>query len=112
MMVKGVAAGILLLGLASLCSVHAEEAPHDPNLPTVRPETLQRLSDTRIRQQIMHASQAKYRGRCVCPYQVQDANGRSCKGRHEVIRSDPRPVCYPGKVTDEMVRDWRQVHEP
>jgi hypothetical protein len=99
---------VLLLLFAPLSAVHAEQVRHDPNLPSVKPEALQQLSDTQIRQQIMQESQAKYRGRCVCPYQTRDANDRSCKGRHEIIRSQPQPICYPGQVTPAMVSDWRR----
>jgi hypothetical protein len=108
MMTKVGAATVWLFGLGLLCCVHAEPAPHDPNLPTVKPEALQRLSDTRVRQQIMQESQAKYRGRCVCPYQTRDAKGRSCKGRHELVQSKPQPICYPEQVTPAMMSDWRR----
>jgi hypothetical protein len=77
----------------------------------VRPEALQRLSDTRVRQQIMQESQAKYRGRCVCPYQTRDVRGRSCKGREEFVRSSPRPICFPEQVTPGMVSAWRRQHD-
>jgi hypothetical protein len=110
MIAKAAAAGLLLSGMASLCYVHAEHAPHDPNLPSVKPEALQRLSDTRVRQQIMQESQAKYRGHCVCPYQARDAKGRPCKGRHEVVQSKPQPICYPKQVTPAMMSDWRRHH--
>ena len=72
----------------------------------MEPEALERLSDTRVQQKIMSASQAKYDGRCVCPYQTHDAKGRSCKGRHELVQ--PRPICYPEQVTPAMVSDWRR----
>jgi hypothetical protein len=109
-MTKSGIAGLLLFGIASIGYVHAEPAPHDPNLPSVKPEALQRLSDTRVRQQVMLESQAKYYGRCVCPYQTRDAKGRSCKGRHEVVQSKPRPICYPEQVTPAMMSDWRRQH--
>jgi hypothetical protein len=82
----------------------------DPNLPSVKPESLQQLTDNRVRQRIMQESQAHYRGRCVCQYQTKDSHGRSCKGRHEVIKTKPLPLCYPSQVTTEMVSDWRQHH--
>ena len=109
-MTKLKAAEALLFVLVSLCCVHAEPVPHDPNLPTVKPEALQRLSDTRVRQQVMMESQAKYRGRCVCPYQTRDAKGRSCKGRHELVQSKPQPICYPEQVTPAMMSGWRRQH--
>ena len=85
------------------------QAPlHDPNLPNVTPKALRKLSDNRIRQDIMRDSQAPYPTRCVCPYQTKDLRGRSCKGRHEVIKTRFQPICYPGQVTDNMVSKWRQ----
>jgi hypothetical protein len=99
---------LLLIALAS--PLHAQAPPVDPSLPTVRPEALHQLSDNRIRQQIMQESQARYGGRCVCPYQTKDSKGHACKGRHEVIKTPPRPVCYPSQVTGAMVREWRQRH--
>ena len=98
----------VLLSLNSpLC---AQASLVDPSLPSARPEALQRLSDDRVRQQIMQESQAGYSGRCVCQYQTKDSNGRSCKGRHVAIKTLPGPVCYPNQVTDEMLSDWRQRH--
>ena len=99
---------MLFISLAS--PLHAQAPLLDPNLPSVKPQTLQHLSDNRVRQRIMQESQARYGGRCVCPYQTNDLNGRSCKGRHEVITTPPRPICYPSLVTSEMVSEWRQRH--
>ena len=46
----------MLLGpLAS--SPHAQAPLHDPNLPGVKPEALQQLSDNRVRQHIIRESQ-------------------------------------------------------
>ena len=102
---------VAILLLAPVAGLHAQPPPlHDPSLPSVQPEALQRLSDDRIRQKIIQESQANYRGRCVCAYETHDTRGRSCKGRHEVIKTDPRPVCSPRQVTDEMVNDWRLKH--
>ena len=106
------AVAIFLLSPAPAASPHAQPAQplRDPTLPSVQPQALQQLSDDRIRQKIMQESQAHYGGRCVCAYETHDARGRSCKGRHEVIKTDPQPVCYPRQVTDEMVNDWRLKH--
>ena len=82
----------------------------NPNLQSVQPEALHHLSDNRIRQEIMQKSQARYAGRCICTYQSQDSNGRSCKGRHEVIKTRPAPLCYPAQVSDRSIRDWRTRH--
>jgi hypothetical protein len=89
-------------------SVHAQAPRIDSTLPSVKPEALQALSDDRAGQQIMRESQAPYSGRCVCSYQTKDLQGRSCKGRHEVIKAGPKPICYPAEVTAQMVNDWRQ----
>jgi hypothetical protein len=82
----------------------------DPNLPSVSPQALQHLSDDRVRQDIVRESQARYRGRCVCCYQTQNSDRRSCKGWHEVIKTKPIPLCYPAQVSNAMIQDWRQRH--
>ena len=99
----------MVLGLLA-SSPHAQAPLHDSNLPGAKPEALQQLSDNRVRQHIIRESQAPYGGRCVCQYQSKDTNGHSCKGRHEVIRTRPQPLCYPSQVTGEMVSVWRQHH--
>ena len=102
------AVGILLLSRAPVAPLHAQSPPlRDPTLPSVQPEALQQLSDDRTRQRIMQESQAHYGGRCVCAYETHDASGRSCKGRHEVIKTDPPAGLLPRQVTDETVNDWR-----
>jgi hypothetical protein len=98
---------LLLFTCVTLGPLRAEERMHDASLPTVAPNALQQLSDTRIRQQIMRQSQLAYRARCVCPYQVKDALGRSCHGRHETVSTGPRPICYPKQVTQKMIDDWK-----
>jgi len=100
----------LLATIASVCA-GAETLPQDPSLPHAKPEALEQLSDTRIRQKIMLQSQARYAGRCVCRYQTHDARGRPCKGRHEVIRTAPEPLCYPQQVTPAMITQWKQQQE-
>jgi hypothetical protein len=90
--------------------LHAQAPLLDPNLPSVKPQTLQHLSDNRVRQHIMRESLVRYSGRCVCPYQTNDLNGRSCKGRHEIITTQPLPICYPTRVSSEMVSEWRKRH--
>jgi hypothetical protein len=99
---------VILVPLTS--SVRAQTPLVDPTLPSVRPEALQALSDDRVRQQIMLESQAHTQGRCVCSYQTKDSKGRLCKGHHEVVRTEPQPICYPAQVTGEMVIDWRRRH--
>ena len=100
-----------IISLSTMLPLNSYAAPLvDPNLPSVNPELLQQLTDNRIWQRIMQESQSHYSGRCVCPYQTKDSHGRSCKGRHEVIKTKPQPLCYPSQVDSEMVSDWRQRH--
>jgi hypothetical protein len=102
---------ILVMTLAGLVgSAAGQPGLHDPNLPTVKPEALRQLSDDRIKDKILVETQARYANRCVCPYMTRDAHGRSCKGRHEVVKSEHQAVCYPRQVTTEMVDDWRRRH--
>src|SRR3954452_22330362 len=79
-------AGALLVPVACPPLVQAQPAMHDPNLPTVKPDVLRHLSDDRMRQQIIQDSHVPYAGRCVCPYETRDSKGRSCRGRHELIK--------------------------
>lgn len=101
---------VLLVSLGATAPINAQTTLHDPNLPTVKSESLRQLIDTRDRLKIMAASQARFNGRCVCPYMTRDADQKSCKGRHEVIKVSPRPICYMRGVTDQMVSDWRRRH--
>jgi hypothetical protein len=98
------------LALASARPFAAETLLRDPKLPSVPPKALRQLSDNRVRQAIIRESQARYPGRCVCRYQTQDSNRRSCNRRHEVIKTTPIPLCYPAQVSEAMVRDWRRRH--
>lgn len=101
----------MVFGLSgSVGFVRAEAPLHDPNLPSVSPEALQDLKDTRTRQDIIQDSLLRHPNRCVCQHQTQDSTGRSCKGRHEVTKVAPRPICYPGQITSKMLSDWRQRH--
>jgi hypothetical protein len=102
-------AAAVMMALVSI-STGAATPPKDPNLPHAKPEALEQLSETRIRQKIMLQSQAHYAGRCVCRYQTHDAKGRSCKGRHELVTAPPEPICYPQQVTPAMITQWKQRH--
>jgi hypothetical protein len=100
-----------LLGfLTFTVALRAEETLHDPALPTVSSKALHELSNDRTRQRIMTASQSHFPGRCVCLYQTTDSVGRSCKGRHETVKSRPQPLCYPSQISQEMVNEWHRLH--
>ena len=68
----------------------------DPNLPSVKPEALQQLTDNRVRQRIMQESQSHYSGRCVCQYQTKTRMVARAKGgmksskRHRTRSAIPR----------------------
>jgi hypothetical protein len=102
-------AGILSL-LGPVQVSRAQVPLHDPALPSVAPEALQHLSDNRIKQKIMLQSRARYSGRCVCPHDTEDDKGRSCKGRHERIKTPPKPLCRPMEVTGRMIQDWKRAN--
>src|SRR3954452_8080507 len=72
----------MMSGLSGSIGVVRAEAPlHDPNLPSVSPEALQDLKDTRTRQDIIQDSLSRYPNRCVCPYQTQDLIGALDRAR-------------------------------
>jgi hypothetical protein len=100
----------LLVVLTFAIDLHAEEQLHDPALPTVSSEALHQLLDKRTRQKIMAERQSHFPGRCVCQFQTTDSNGRSCKGRHEIVKGKLQPLCYPRQVSQEMVDEWRHFH--
>jgi len=52
-------------------SLHAQAPMHDSNLPGVKPDALQELSDNRVRQHIIRESQAPYSGRLRLPISEQ-----------------------------------------
>lgn len=68
------------------------------------------LSDADIRKILISRSIERYSGSCPCPYHV-DRAGRRCGGRSAYSRPDgASPLCYPGDVTDEMIRRYRALH--
>src|SRR5262245_4648626 len=65
-------------------------------------------SDADIKQAIIRASIASYRGNCPCPYNT-DRAGRRCGGRSAYSRpGGASPICYEKDVTQKMVDDYRQ----
>ena len=110
MQLPSVVRSIAMLFISLASPLHAQAPLLDPSLPSVKPQALQHLSDNRVRQRIMQESQTRYGDRCVCPYQTKDLKGHSCKNRHEIVTTQPRPICYPNQVTRAMVSDWRRHH--
>lgn len=66
------------------------------------------MSDAQVKREIVQASIASYPGSCPCPYNT-DRAGRSCGRRSAYSRAGGYSVvCYPGDVTPEMVKAYRQ----
>ncbi len=68
------------------------------------------LSDAQVRQAIIQQSVAAYHATgkpCACPYD-QMRNGTSCGSRSAYSKpGGASPLCFPGDVSDAMVRQWR-----
>ena len=71
----------------------------DPTLPSAEPEALQHLSDNRVRQRA-HAGEPNTLQRSVRMLLPNEGlKQASCKGRHEVIKTQPAPICcIPAKL--------------
>jgi hypothetical protein len=70
--------------------------------------TQTKKTDAQIRQDIIAASIAAYRGNCPCPYNV-DRRGHRCGARSAYSRpGGAMPLCYERDVTEKMVDDYRK----
>jgi hypothetical protein len=70
--------------------------------------TQTKKTDTQIRQEIVAASIAAYRGNCPCPYNV-DRRGHRCGARSAYSRpGGAMPLCYDRDVSQQMVDDYRK----
>ena len=98
---------MLFLSLAS--PLHAQAPLLDPNLPSVKPQALQHLSDNRVRQRIMQESQA-LRWQVRVPISDERPE-RSlvqgpARGHHNATSADL--LSQPSHRA--MVSDWRRHH--
>ena len=65
-------------------------------------------TDAQIRQEMIAASIAGYKGNCPCPYNV-DRRGHRCGSRSAYSRpGGAMPLCYERDVTQKMVEDYRK----
>lgn len=65
-------------------------------------------TDQQIRQDMIAASIAAYRGSCPCPYS-RDRAGRSCGRRSAYSRpGGASPLCYESDISQKMVDDYRK----
>ena len=65
-------------------------------------------TDAQVKQEIITASIASYRGSCPYPYST-DRAGRRCGGRSAYSRpGGAAPLCYESDVTQKMVDDYRK----
>jgi hypothetical protein len=70
--------------------------------------TQTRKTDAQIKQDIIAASIAEYRGSCPCPYN-RDRARRSCGKRSAYSRpGGATPLCYEKDVSQKMVDDYRK----
>lgn len=74
---------------------------------TVWAQNKTKKTDDQIRQEIIAASIAAYKGNCPCPYNV-DRRGHKCGARSAYSRpGGATPLCYAKDVTQKMVDDYR-----
>jgi hypothetical protein len=65
-------------------------------------------TDDQIKQDIITASIAAYKGSCPCPYS-KDRAGHNCGARSAYSRpGGASPLCYAKDVTQKMVDDYRK----
>jgi len=65
-------------------------------------------TDSQIKQDMIAASIAAYRGSCPCPYN-RDRAGRSCGKRSAYSRpGGASPLCYENDITQKMVDEYRK----
>lgn len=84
----------LIIGLALCPSVNAKP-----------------LSDAKIKNILIKESISEYPGNCPCPYNTA-RNGSSCGRRSAYSRAGGNsPLCYPGDVTAQMVKEYRKSHK-
>ena len=75
---------------------------------TVFAQPYQRLTDEKIRYQIIQQSIAQYPGPCACPYSVA-RNGSSCGNRSAFSKPGGYdPICYPQQISQEQIYQHRR----
>jgi hypothetical protein len=68
------------------------------------------MGEANIRQVLIEESISSYPGNCPCPYNTA-RNGSRCGRRSAYSRpGGASPLCYPGDVTDAMIRSYRRAH--
>jgi len=66
------------------------------------------LSDTQIKQRMIHESIASYPGNCPCPYNTA-RNGSRCGKRSAYSKPGGyAPLCYEEDITLRMIQDYRK----
>jgi len=67
-------------------------------------------TDAQIRQEMIAASIAAYKGSCPCPYNTDKA-GHKCGARSAYSRpGGASPLCYEKDITQKTVDDYRKQH--
>ncbi len=70
-------------------------------------EAKQGPTDAEIRELLIQASMAAYKGACPCP---ESLNARNSAAEDSAYSRDGgnRPLCYPQDVKDEMIKRYRE----
>ena len=64
-------------------------------------------STNAIKQKIIQESIDRYTGNCACPYNTA-SNGSRCGKRSAYNRAGgDAPLCFPGDVTQDMIRKYK-----
>jgi hypothetical protein len=68
------------------------------------------MTDSQVRQLMIKQSIASYPGNGPCPYNLA-SNGSKCGKRSAWSKPGGyAPLCYPGDITDDMVKSYRAQH--
>ncbi len=69
-----------------------------------------KTNDAQVKKAIIQESIDSYPGNCPCPYSTA-SNGSRCGRRSAYSRPGGyAPICYPGDITQDMIREWRENH--
>lgn len=69
------------------------------------------LTNDQIAEILIQESIRNYFGNCPCPYNLMK-NGRRCGNYSAYSKPGGKsPLCYREDVTEELIREWRNVHD-
>lgn len=85
-----------------------KKAPAKSSVSTLAPTIVApKVSDAKIKKELIKRSLALYSGNCPCPYN-RARGGSRCGRRSAYSRpGGASPLCFPTDITKQMVRDYR-----